>query len=536
MSKSVVFTFGRFNPPTTGHELLANRLRAVAKKERIREIRLYPSQSQDSKKNPLSFRDKVKFLRKAFSGIKVVADTSIKTIFQACEKLSDEGYKNVVLVVGGDRVSEFQTRINKYIGPDGYQFDSFKVVEAGKRDPDADDVTGMSASKLRGLAADGDYEAFKDGAPSGLAERDKKAMYNAVRKGMGIREMKEENYEELLPEQFALAGRPVFDDEEDDDQFTSTTPGTRYVSPFDPERPVQRKQRGVDDVLPSQRPGVQPQQMPPIGRQGLVSPDQLQFPVQDPRQQPAQQPLQAGAPGGLGKLLAALKQKQLSKQGQQAPQQQQMPQMPQMPQMQQMMQMMAGQQQAPQQQQDQFATLKKPSDPLPQFAGGDVQQMSQVNRQPDAGQGLPEYGQGSGKKYNRQEILDKLAHGGVYQQPDNQKFTPFGATFKIFANSPQERDSIVAYSQRFSRPGDYHQVSYGGIEPRGGVQKFVVVIMVNNDAHFQEFNQYLQSMRIDFEELTLIPGQLETPEQKQAREQARNAPQQQQGMMPGMGM
>ena len=98
MSKSVVFTFGRFNPPTTGHELLANRLRDVAKKERIREIRLYPSQSQDSKKNPLSFRDKVKFLRKAFSGIKVVADTSIKTIFQACEKLSDEGYKNVVLV------------------------------------------------------------------------------------------------------------------------------------------------------------------------------------------------------------------------------------------------------------------------------------------------------------------------------------------------------------------------------------------------------------------------------------------------------
>ncbi len=299
MSKSVVFTFGRFNPPTTGHELLANRLRDVAKKERIREIRLYPSQSQDSKKNPLSFRDKVKFLRKAFSGIKVVADTSIKTIFQACEKLSDEGYKNVVLVVGGDRVSEFQTRINKYIGPDGYQFDSFKVVEAGKRDPDADDVTGMSASKLRGLAADGDYEAFKDGAPSGLAERDKKAMYDAVRKGMGIKEMKEEFEEKLLPEQFGFMANPYIEDEEDDEEFTSTTPGTRYVSPFDPERPVQRKQRGIDDVLPSQRPGAAPQ-MPPIGQQGLMSPDQLQFPIQDPRQQPAQQSLQAGAAGGLG--------------------------------------------------------------------------------------------------------------------------------------------------------------------------------------------------------------------------------------------
>ena len=137
---------------------------------------------------------------------------------------------------------------------------------------------------------------------------------------------------------------------------------------------------------------------------------------------------------------------------------------------------------------------------------------------------------------NPQEILDKLAHGGIYQQPDNQKFTPFGATFKIFANSPQERDAIVEYSQRFGQRGDYHQVSYGGIEPRGGMQKYVVVIMVNNDAHFQEFNQYLQSMRIDFEELTLLPGQLETPEQKQQREQARNAPQQQQGMMPGMGM
>ncbi len=201
-----------------------------------------------------------------------------------------------------------------------------------------------------------------------------------------------------------------------------------------------------------------------------------------------------------------------------------------------MMQMMGGQQQAPGQQQQQFATLKNPGDQQPEFVGGDIQQMSTVNRQPDAGQGLPQYGQGSGKKYNRQEILDKLAHGGIYQQPDNQKFTPFGATFKIFANSPQERDAIVEYSQRFGQRGDYHQVSYGGIEPRGGMQKYVVVIMVNNDAHFQEFNQYLQSMRIDFEELTLLPGQLETPEQKQQREQARNAPQQQQGMMPGMGM
>ena len=97
--------------------------------------------------------------------------------------------------------------------------------------------------------------------------------------------------------------------------------------------------------------------------------------------------------------------------------------------------------------------------------------------------------------FKRQEILDKLAHGGIYQQPDNQKFTPFGATFKIFANSPQERDAIVGYSQRFGQRGNYHQVSYGGIEPRGGMQKYVVVIMVNNDAHFQEFNQYLETLK-----------------------------------------
>lgn len=159
--KSVVFTFGRFQPPTSGHQLLINTVIREAKK-RNAEHRIYPSQSQDKKQNPLTHKDKVLFMRKMFSGANIVDDKSAKTPFQVLESLTKEGYSKVYMVVGGDRVSEFKTRMTKYTT----QFDVFEVLSAGDRDPDAEGVVGMSGSKMRKAALDDEFEKFMNGVPA----------------------------------------------------------------------------------------------------------------------------------------------------------------------------------------------------------------------------------------------------------------------------------------------------------------------------------------------------------------------------------
>lgn len=188
--KSVVFAFGRFNPPTNGHEKLMDKVASVAKGG---VYRIYPSQSQDPKKNPLSFDEKVKFMRKMFPkhARNIIADKSIKTAIDVLVKLHDEGYTQVSMVVGSDRVTEFDTLLNKYNGVKGrhgyFNFkDGVQIVSAGERDPDADDVSGMSASKLRAAAAANDFEVFSKGMPSGYKEAQK--LFNAIRTGMGLKE------------------------------------------------------------------------------------------------------------------------------------------------------------------------------------------------------------------------------------------------------------------------------------------------------------------------------------------------------------
>ena len=192
--KTVFFTFGRMNPPTTGHEKLMNEL---SKKSGKNPYRVYLSQSTDKKKNPLDFKYKVKTVRKFFPkhARSVMLNKKVKNVFDAVTEIYNDGFKNITMVVGSDRVNEFNTLLNKYNGTKGrhglYNFNKINVISAGDRDPDADDVSGMSASKMRSLANEGDFTQFSQGLPRNVSNSDAKKVYNEVRKGMGLKEQKE---------------------------------------------------------------------------------------------------------------------------------------------------------------------------------------------------------------------------------------------------------------------------------------------------------------------------------------------------------
>lgn len=182
--KKIVLAFGRMNPVTSGHQKLVSKLQSVAKLQKA-DSALYLSHTQDKKKNPLSYNDKIKYATKAFGGI--VKNSPAKTIIQILKEL-DSQYDDIVYVAGSDRVEEFKTMLNKYNGK-GYNFNSIEIVSAGERDPGADDVSGMSASKLRELAASGEFGAFKGGLPTKLKNsKEAKEMYEKIRNAMGITE------------------------------------------------------------------------------------------------------------------------------------------------------------------------------------------------------------------------------------------------------------------------------------------------------------------------------------------------------------
>jgi hypothetical protein len=197
---TVYFTFGRMNPPTIGHEKLLDKLSSTAGRN---PYKVFLSQSQDAKKNPLSYNDKVKHARKMFPkhARSIMLDKKVKTVFDALVSMY-QGVTNVAMVVGSDRVTEFETLINKYNGDKGrhgfYNFQSIKVISAGNRDPDADDVSGMSASKQRANAANNDFVAFAQGLPKTLTNADAKKLFNDVRSAMGLSERKQfKNHIEL---------------------------------------------------------------------------------------------------------------------------------------------------------------------------------------------------------------------------------------------------------------------------------------------------------------------------------------------------
>ena len=189
--REVFFSFGRMNPPTIGHEKLMN---VMALKAGRNPYRLYLSQSQDARKNPLSYQQKIKYARKMFPkhGRNIMMDKSIKTVFDVAVKLFDEGFNRINMIVGADRVTEFSTLLEKYNGVKGrhgfYNFEKINIISAGDRDPDADGVEGMSASKMRQKASENDFTTFSQGIPASLSNKDAKRLFNDVRAGMGLKE------------------------------------------------------------------------------------------------------------------------------------------------------------------------------------------------------------------------------------------------------------------------------------------------------------------------------------------------------------
>lgn len=184
----VVVVFGRFNPPTIGHEKLLKRAAKEAEK-RGYELRIYPSRSQDAKKNPLTPQMKISYMRQMFPDYAdyIIDDKGSKTIFNVLTGANEEGHTNMVIMVGQDRLGEFQGLGHKYNG-ELYNYDQLEVVSAGDRDPDSDDVTGMSASKLRLAAAEGDFVKFAKGIPDTLGKMQKKELFNVLRRSMGVTE------------------------------------------------------------------------------------------------------------------------------------------------------------------------------------------------------------------------------------------------------------------------------------------------------------------------------------------------------------
>ena len=189
MSADLTIAFGRFNPPTIGHEKL---LQAAEKAAQGGDLKIYPSRTQDAKKNPLDPDMKVSYMRKMFPKYEeqIINDAEMRSIFDVLTTAYEEGYKSVNIIVGADRQAEFENLANKY-NKDLYDFKQIRVISAGVRDADAEGVEGMSASKMRKAVADNDFEAFKRGTPKSAKEGDVQAMYDAVRAGMGVKKKKE---------------------------------------------------------------------------------------------------------------------------------------------------------------------------------------------------------------------------------------------------------------------------------------------------------------------------------------------------------
>ena len=191
--KPAVVTFGRMNPITVGHEKLAAAVISNAK-QRGGTPYIYLSQSQDKNKNPLSYNDKIKYAQKAFGP--AVIKSKARTIIEVMVELSGK-HKDVIVVVGSDRVKEFDRLLNKYNKSSaGYVFNNIKVVSAGQRDPDAEGVKGKSGTKMRGYAADNDVKKFATGLPSKL-KTSAAAILADVRKGMNMSEDNDNEFENI---------------------------------------------------------------------------------------------------------------------------------------------------------------------------------------------------------------------------------------------------------------------------------------------------------------------------------------------------
>ena len=199
---TLTIAFGRFNPPTAGHEKLLKKVANVAKDG---DYVIYPSRSHDPKKNPLDPDTKIGFMKQMFPdhAEHIQNDANAKSIFDVLKSAHEQGYTGVNVVVGSDRLPEFEKLTNTYNGK-LYDFQSINVISAGERDPDADDVSGMSASKLRAAAASNDFESFMQGMPKSMDEKKSKQLFSQIQQSMkqtSKKKTKKESFElwEIAP-------------------------------------------------------------------------------------------------------------------------------------------------------------------------------------------------------------------------------------------------------------------------------------------------------------------------------------------------
>jgi len=182
--RTAVIAYGRYNPPTIGHEKLTEKVREVANKE-SGDAFIVPSHTVDNKKNPLNFDEKSELLHHMVDGMQILSTG--KTLISLLQDLQDKGYTNIIHVAGSDRIPEFQKLIEMYNckedkkGVIPFCFQSYTFESAGERDPDSDSVEGMSASKLRELAKAGNYDEFANGTSSKIPDKLKQQTYEIIR-------------------------------------------------------------------------------------------------------------------------------------------------------------------------------------------------------------------------------------------------------------------------------------------------------------------------------------------------------------------
>jgi len=185
---TLTVAFGRFNPPHLGHLQLMDTAAGAAEAEGS-DYMIVPSRSQDAKKNPLDADTKVTIMRSMFPqhSERIANDVSTRTIFDVLKKAHNDGYANVRIVGGADRVKEFEKLSNDY-NNSLYQFDNIEVISAGDRDPDSEGVEGLSASRMRLAASEGDFKTFRAGMPPDMKPKDARAIFDTVRQSMGVAE------------------------------------------------------------------------------------------------------------------------------------------------------------------------------------------------------------------------------------------------------------------------------------------------------------------------------------------------------------
>ena len=186
---TLTLAFGRFNPPTIGHEQLMNVARDAAKKDKDGQYLIFPSRTQDKKKNPLDPDTKIAYMQRMYPdhADNIVNDPETKTIFDVLKMAHNDGYTNVRIIGGSDRVKEFDKLSGNYNGQ-LYAFDNIEVVSSGDRDPDAKGMEGMSASRMRLAAAESDFKTFREGLPPNIKRSEARELFDVLRGAMQVKE------------------------------------------------------------------------------------------------------------------------------------------------------------------------------------------------------------------------------------------------------------------------------------------------------------------------------------------------------------